>query len=361
MLAVTEITKHYEGFTLGPIDLTIENEVLVVLGPSGSGKTTLLSLIAGIRSLDAGEISLDDTTVSNVPIEQRNAGLVFQDGSLFPHMTARENIEYADTTPSTVTELAKTLEITPVLDQTPATLSGGETQRVALARTLAADPDILLLDEPLSSLDTPTRRRLRDELHTVFESLEIPVILVTHNQRTAMALGDRLAILRDGGIEQIGTPTEVTSEPETPFVAQFTGNTNLLNATITDRNNGTLSLKTGSILLTTTGEYSVGDTVTACIHPARITIQPEATQITGPNNTIPGIVDRWLHEGTQYRIDVRIPEIQTSLSVTISPNDFDELNLHSTDHVILEFPPSAIHVITNADSEAPTQLPNQSV
>lgn len=360
MLTVTEITKHYGEFTLGPIELTIENEVLVVLGPSGSGKTTLLSLIAGITPLDAGEISLGGNMISNIPIEHRNAGLVFQDGSLFPHMTARENIEYATTTQSSVTDVAETLEITGVLDQTPATLSGGETQRVALARTLAADPDILLLDEPLSSLDTPTRQRLRDELHTVFDSLEIPVILVTHNQRTAMALGDRLAILRDGKIEQIGTPTEVTSEPESPFVAQFTGNTNLLEATVTDRENDTVFLKTGGFTLRTTGEYSVGDTVIACIHPARITIRTESTPHPGPNNSMQGVVERWLHESTQYRVDVRIPEIQSSVTVTISPNAFDDLSLHSNDHVVLEFPPSAIHVITDTDSGTPTQLSHQS-
>lgn len=360
MLTVTEITKHYEEFTLGPIDLTIENEVLVVLGPSGSGKTTLLSLIAGITSLDAGEISLDGTTVSNVPIEHRNAGLVFQDGSLFPHMTARENIEYAATTPGVVTDLAETLEITGVLDQSPATLSGGETQRVSLARTLAANPDILLLDEPLSSLDTPTRQRLRDELHTVFDSLEIPVVLVTHNQRTAMALGDRLAVLRDGVIEQIGTPTAVTSEPESPFVAKFTGNTNLLDATVTDRENDTIFLKTGGISLTTTGEYSAGDAVTVCIHPARITIRPESTAHTRSDNSMSGIVERWVHEGTQYRVDIAIPEIQSSVTVAISPNAFDDLSLHSNDNVVLEFPPSAIHVITDTDPEAPTQVVSQS-
>lgn len=358
MLKLHEITKHYGDFTVGPVDLAVKNEVVVILGPSGSGKTTLLSLIAGITPLDTGEVTLHGNSLSKTPIEHRNAGLVFQDGSLFPHMTARENIEYAATNTTTVTELADTLEITGVLDQSPTTLSGGEIQRVALARTLAAEPEVMLLDEPLSSLDTPTRRRLRDELHTVFNSLQIPVLLVTHNQRTAMALGDRLAILNDGTIQQIGTPNEINTTPETPFVAQFTGNPNLLEAQVIDRENGTITLETGTLTLRTPSDHAIGDTVTACIHPARITIQTDSAPHTAPTNSIPGTVNRWLNEGTQYHVDIEIQEIQRSLSVTVSPTEFDDLNLQSTDNVTLEFPPHAIHLIPDTNSEEPTRPVN---
>jgi ABC-type spermidine/putrescine transport systems, ATPase components len=130
--------------------------------------------------------------------------MVFQEGALLPHMTARKNIEYAATSTDRVDELATVLELKDVLERKSPTLSGGERQRVALARTLATDPDVLLLDEPLSSLDAPIRKRLRDELHSLFESLEIQILYVTHDQRTATALGDRVAIVRDGDLEQVG-------------------------------------------------------------------------------------------------------------------------------------------------------------
>ncbi len=355
MLELHDITKRYDDFTLGPLDLTVGNEVVVVLGPSGSGKTTLLSLIAGITPLDSGDIVLHGNSISTVPLEHRNTGLVFQDGSLFPHMTARENIEYAATTNSIVTEVAETLEITSILDQSPATLSGGETQRIALARTLAAEPAVLLLDEPLSSLDTPTRRRLRDELHRVFDSLNIPIILVTHNQRTAMSLGDRLTILRDGAIEQIGTPGEIHSNPASPFVAEFTGNSNLIDATVTDRTSETITLKTGTHTLTTAGEWSVGTTVTMCIHPARITIHAEPPAPDPPDNLISGEVERWLHEGSEYRVYCTISDLPTPLTVTVSPTKFEALNLGPNTPVHLELPPNAIHILTASTSTPPTR------
>lgn len=173
MLELTTLSKTYDGFCFGPVDLSVDDEVLAVLGPSGSGKTTLLSLIAGIIRSDAGSISLNDSPLIDRSPEKRQTGLVFQDGALFPHMTARENIAYATDDHDHIGDIAELLEIEDTLDRRPRTLSGGEQQRVALARTLAADPDTLLLDEPLSSLDAPTSRRLRDELHDLFTSLSL--------------------------------------------------------------------------------------------------------------------------------------------------------------------------------------------
>ncbi|MFB6256960.1 MAG: ABC transporter ATP-binding protein, partial [Haloplanus sp.] len=158
-LRLDGVTKRYAGFELGPLDLAVADEVLAVLGPSGCGKTTLLWLVAGLTRLDAGTVTLDGRTLDGRPPENRGIGLVFQDGALFSHLTARENIAYA-ATEDRVDDLAATLEIRDLLDRRPPSLSGDERQRVALARTLAADPDALLLDEPLSSLDAPIRRRL---------------------------------------------------------------------------------------------------------------------------------------------------------------------------------------------------------
>lgn len=223
MLDVTDLSKTYGDFRLGPIDLAVEAEVLAVLGPSGCGKTTLLSLIAGLVAPDDGSMALGGRPIDGRPPEERDVGFVFQDGALFPHMTARENVAYASASPGHVDDLATTLEIESLLDRPATTLSSGERQRVALARALAADPAVLLLDEPLANLDAPIRRRLRAQLGALFESLAIPVVYVTHDQRTATALGDRVAVLRDGRIVQRGRAETVFEEPRTAFVARFVG------------------------------------------------------------------------------------------------------------------------------------------
>lgn len=223
MLDVTALAKDYGDFRLGPLDLAVDAEVLAILGPSGCGKTTLLSLVAGLLAPDGGSVALGGRPLDGRPPEERDVGLVFQDGALFPHMTARENVAYPGASPERVDDLATSLEIEPVLDRPATALSGGERQRVALARALAADPAVLLLDEPLSNLDAPIRRRLRAQLDALFESLSIPVVYVTHDQRTATALGDRVAVLRDGRIVQRGRAESVFETPRTTFVARFVG------------------------------------------------------------------------------------------------------------------------------------------
>jgi len=222
-LALDGLAATRGDFRLGPLDLAVDEEVLAVLGPSGSGKTTLLSLIAGLAAPDDGSVTLADRPLEGLPPEARDVGLVFQDGALFPHMTARENVAYPGATPERVAELAATLEIAAILDRPATALSGGERQRVALARALAADPEALLLDEPLANLDAPVRRRLRRRLRELFDDLAVPVVYVTHDQRAASALGDRVAVMRDGAVVQAGGVADVFERPATPFVARFVG------------------------------------------------------------------------------------------------------------------------------------------
>jgi len=346
MLDVTTLTKTYDTFGFGPVDLTVNDEVLSILGPSGSGKTTLLSLIAGIVDPDRGSISLNGERLNGRPLQERRTGLVFQDGALFPHMTARENIGYAATNRNRITEFASLLEITDVLDRRPPTLSGGEQQRVALARTLAADPDLLLLDEPLASLDAPIRRRLRRELHTLFTSLEIPVIYVTHDQRTATALGDRTAIFRDGTIEQIGTPMTVINRPATRFVARFTGNENLFETTVVEQHEDTTLLQVGNVRLQATTAAAAGTNVTLCIHPSRIQVHaPNEDNDLHCENAASGTIDRWLNEGDEYRVEVDLDDAPITLTTTIRPPSFDQLPLEADSSVWVTVPPDAIHLI----------------
>ncbi|QZP39355.1 ABC transporter ATP-binding protein [Halobaculum magnesiiphilum] len=345
-LELSRLRKAYGQFDFGPVDLTVEEEVLAVLGPSGSGKTTLLSLIAGITSPDSGSIQLDGRELVGLPLQDRHVGMVFQDGALFPHMTARENIEYAATASDRADELATLLELEGVLDRKPPKLSGGERQRVALARTLATDPDILLLDEPLSSLDAPIRKRLRDELHSLFKSIEIPVLYVTHDQRTATALGDRIAIVRDGALEQVDSSSAVLTRPTNQFVARFTGNENLFEGTVADRSKDGVMVQVGDVQFQTSAPDVSTSTVTVCIHPSRIEVEtPPLADGDGTANTVTGTVARWLNEGSEYRIEIEIVAGTLTLIANVRPPTFERLALENGSEVQVLIPQESLHLI----------------
>jgi molybdate/tungstate transport system ATP-binding protein len=345
-LELSRLRKSYGQFDVGPVDLTVEDEVLAVLGPSGSGKTTLLSLIAGITSPDSGSTQLAGRELVGLPLEDRHVGMVFQEGALFPHMTVRENIGYAATAGDRVDELATLLELEDVLDRGPPTLSGGERQRVALARTLATDPDVLLLDEPLSSLDAPIRTRLRNELHALFESLAIPILYVTHDQRTATALGDRIAIVRDGDLEQVGSPSTVLTRPTSRFVARFTGTENLYEGTVTDRTADGATVRVGDIRYQTTASDIHTSTVTVCVHPSRVAVEaPHSAAGDRTANTVAGTVARWLNEGSEYRIDIEIDGGSITLRATVRPPTFERLALENGSEVRVLIPKESIHLI----------------
>jgi ABC-type Fe3+/spermidine/putrescine transport system ATPase subunit len=208
-----------------------EGETLVVLGPSGSGKTLLLETVAGFHPHD-GRVDHDGRDLTGTPPEGRNFGFVFQDYALFPHLTVRENVAFGSRYHEETLdpdELLAELGVADLADRTPTTLSGGEQQRVALARSLAIHPAALLLDEPLSALDVPTRQALRSDLLDLLDG--VTALYVTHNRTTARALADRIAVMHDGELVQVGTPDEVFQSPASPFVARFTG-ANVLPTTV---------------------------------------------------------------------------------------------------------------------------------
>src|SRR5580704_11414564 len=266
-------TRALEPVTLG----IARGETVVLLGPSGCGKTTLLRMIAGLEMPDAGgRILFNETDVTGVPIEQRNVGMVFQSYALFPNMNVADNIGYGlkirgvktAERKARVVELVALTGIEGLEDRRIDQLSGGQRQRVALARAVAVRPSVLLLDEPLTALDAALRERLRSELDRLLRTLGITTIYVTHDQAEAMALGDRIVVMRNGAIAQIGSPREIYFSPQSRFVAEFVGAANILEASI---ENGELKLPGGRIKL---GNGAPAGAVTAMVRPEAIAIVP---------------------------------------------------------------------------------------
>ncbi|MFB6198700.1 MAG: ABC transporter ATP-binding protein, partial [Halobacteriaceae archaeon] len=332
--------KARGSFELGPINLSIDDEILSVLGPSGCGKTTLLNLIAGILSPDCGEIVLDGNRIDEAKPESRGTVLVFQEGALFPHMTARENIEYAATSERDLRELTQLLEIQDILDQSASTLSGGEAQRVALGRALAADPDALLLDEPLANLDAPIRRRLRDDFRELLAPLSIPVVYVTHDQTEASSIGDRIAVMSDGRMVQVGTPTDVFERPATKFVARFTGSSNVFRGTVIDDSH----IQWGEEQLeTSVSDRTSGDEVWFCVRPESIHVAVE--RIDNVENLLQGTISTTIFEGDSYRVHVQPDGAPEQIEMSVPPPDFKQFDLHQVERLEVSVPPTSIHVI----------------
>ncbi|MFB6161892.1 MAG: ABC transporter ATP-binding protein [Halococcoides sp.] len=225
------VRKTYEGRpVIEDCSLSVrEGDVLTVLGPSGCGKSTLLRLIAGLETPTGGQIAIAGQTVATadsvVPPEERSVGLVFQEYALFPHLTVAENVGYAVDDSDRIDEMLELVDLGGLGDRDPAALSGGQRQRVALARSLAPDPDVLLLDEPFSNLDVGLRDQVRDDVLGILDRTDVTTIAVTHDQREALAMSDRVAVLHDGQIAQIDPPEAIFQRPGSRFVARFLGRT----------------------------------------------------------------------------------------------------------------------------------------
>lgn len=235
-IVLENVTKHFRapgGQTiqaLSGVSLTVQDrEMLTLVGPSGCGKTTMLRLIAGLEEVTKGAISLNGKLVNGVPPKDRNVAMVFQNHALYPHLTAGENIAFGlklrrvpkPEITQQVGETAELLGLRNCLGRRPAELSGGERQRVALGRALVRRPQVLLLDEPLSNLDAPLRRELRRELLRLHREITLTIVYVTHDQIEAMALGQRVAVMNSGVMEQVDSPADLRARPATPFVAAF--------------------------------------------------------------------------------------------------------------------------------------------
>lgn len=349
---VENITKRFGKLVaVDNVSLHVKDkEYFSLLGPSGCGKTTLLRLIAGLIAPDEGKIYIGDKLVNDVPPEDRDIGFVFQTFALFPHMNAWNNVTYgprvkgfdmnkAETIGHEVLEMVKLHER---IDAFPNELSGGMMQRIAVARALAAGAKLLLLDEPLGQLDAKVRNELRYDIRRMAKDLDLTAIHVTHDQSEAMAISDRIAVMKKGKVIQVGTPMELYMEPESIFVSHFIGETNFLEgyASAVKRNMTKVELRGGIEVEAKSNAVKSGEKVVLAIRPETLDIQKSPNKTP---NAVSGTVERITFEGTVIRYEVRLDN--QDLIVVNKPSMIGEW-LSTGDHVTLSFPPEKAHLFS---------------
>jgi putative spermidine/putrescine transport system ATP-binding protein len=271
---------------LDQLDLTVQpGELIALLGPSGCGKTTTLRLLAGLEDTDTGRINVAGRDITRLPASKRDMGMVFQAYSLFPHMTVKENVAFglrlrkisSTQRDKRALEMLELVELATQADRYPHQISGGQQQRVALARALAIEPQVLLLDEPLSALDAKVRAQLRDQIRRIQLEVGITTLFVTHDQEEALAIADRVGVMRAGRLEQLAPPTEVYSRPSTAFVAEFVGLSNRLTGVVT----GSVVTVRGHDLPLVDSSTPAGQ-VTAIVRPEAVTLASDDSGMSGP-------------------------------------------------------------------------------
>jgi sulfate transport system ATP-binding protein len=298
---------------LEDIDFDVaEGESLVLLGASGSGKTTILRVIAGLEEPDTGRVILHGKDVTELPARERGVGVIFQDYALFPRMTVEQNIGYGlrirgkakKEIKETVARLLELIGLEEHRKKMPSQLSGGQQQRVAIARTLAYEPEVLLFDEPFGALDAQTRVRLRREIRALLKKIKVPAIFITHDQEEALELGDRIAVLNAGRIEQVGTPDEVYNKPETEYVATFLGAANLLLGVVHGA-----SVEIGTTALPAaeeTARFREGQSVKLIFRPEDVTLSESGQLPAGCRRLTNGVVEEVHFVGAHERLTIRL-------------------------------------------------------
>jgi ABC-type Fe3+/spermidine/putrescine transport system ATPase subunit len=307
-IRLQELTKRFGRVTaVNHLTLEIrEGELITLLGPSGCGKTTTLRIIGGFEHPEGGEVFFGERAVTRLPPEQRNAGIVFQNYALFPHLTVNENVAFGlDVRGVSRTEIAR--RVTAILDKVQLSglggrythqLSGGQQQRTALARALVINPQVLLLDEPLANLDAKLREEMRFYIRHLQREFGITTVYVTHDQAEAMVLADRIVVMKNGALQQVGDPAEIYGRPQTAWVADFIGLSNFIRGTVIDRQDGHLSVRTPVGTFSASGTAASGEVM--------IVLRPEALHFQGAHpNRLSGVVRERAFLGNllDYRIE----------------------------------------------------------
>ncbi|MGG1684660.1 ABC transporter ATP-binding protein [Pseudalkalibacillus sp. NRS-1564] len=354
MTAVTlsNITKQFGDVTaVKELDITIkEGEFFTFLGPSGCGKTTTLRMIAGFYYPSAGKVKFDDRDMTTVSPEKRNTGMVFQNYALFPHMTVFENVAFGlkvrkvskAEVKRRVEDVLEKVRLKAFIDRQVSQLSGGQQQRVALARALVIEPDILLLDEPLSNLDARLRDEMRNEILRLQREYGITTIYVTHDQVEALTMSDRIAVFNVGNCQQIGTPTEIYNQPVNDFVAEFIGETNLFEVKQRD---GGFFCEALNLLVHTDPP---GEEVFSKNDSFKMSVRPEAIILSKTNlealNVLKGKVDLVQFTGESVHSFIKVNEGHTTLKVT-DLNRGPSTYLREGSDIYVQLPPDQVRIV----------------
>ncbi|MGB9985902.1 ABC transporter ATP-binding protein [Salarchaeum japonicum] len=312
-LELDDITRTYGPETaVEDLSLTVrDGELFTLLGPSGCGKTTTLRLLAGLEQPTSGTVSIAGQTVASAAAssspDERDVGLVFQDFALFPHMTVGENVAYgiadrpAEVREARVTELLDLVDLAGFKDRDPAELSGGQQQRVALARALAPEPAVLLLDEPFSSLDIRLRVEMREELARILDDAGVTAVSVTHDQEEALSISDRIGVMHDGHLKQVGAPEAVFENPESRFVASFLGQAGFLTGRVSERRVDTAVDTLPREQLVGATEQYVGATIDVLVRPDDLRARPVADETDAD-----GVIARRQYTGPSFVYHVEL-------------------------------------------------------
>jgi putative spermidine/putrescine transport system ATP-binding protein len=307
-LTLDRLSKHFGGqLAVDAVSIDVApGELIVLLGPSGCGKTTTLRMIAGFVAPSAGDIRLDGASIADLPPHRRAMGIVFQSYALFPHLTVARNTAFglemrrmgASAIDARVAEMLRTVKLEAYAQRLPRELSGGQQQRVALARALAIRPRVLLLDEPLSNLDAALRQEMAREIRILQQAGGVTTIMVTHDQTEAMALADRLVVMREGSVQQIGTPEDVHLRPANPFVARFIGGSNVLPGRL---DGGTRLVLPGGGAIALSGRYARDGDATLAVRPDSVQLAPP-----GGDSCIEGAVEicTWLGPVVEHAVRI---------------------------------------------------------
>jgi putative spermidine/putrescine transport system ATP-binding protein len=341
------LSRHYGAVVaLDHLDLTVRpGELVALLGPSGCGKTTTLRLLAGLEDTDTGSITVGGRDITRLPASKRDMGMVFQAYSLFPHMTVRQNVAFglrlrrvgAAERDQRAMKMLELVGLTEQANRYPHQISGGQQQRVALARALAIEPQVLLLDEPLSALDAKVRAQLRDEIRRIQLEVGITTLFVTHDQEEALAIADRVGVMREGRLEQLAPPVEVYSRPATSFVAEFVGLTNRLVGEVRD---GQLTVRGCALPLVDSG--TPDGQVVALVRPEAVTLASHDAPESGP---LVGTVIAVTFLGATSRVTVNLGDavVLTQLSTA------DATALPTGSRVALTIRPDPVLVSASSD------------
>ena len=369
VIEIDHVVKRFGEFVaVDDVDFSIgQGEFFSMLGPSGCGKTTTLRMIAGFEQPTSGAIRLDGVDVSKVPPNKRDVNTVFQQYALFPHMNVFDNVAFGPqskkvdktTIKNRVTEMLEVVRLTQFASRRPAQLSGGQQQRVALARALVNLPKALLLDEPLGALDLKLRHAMQFELKRIQREVGITFVYVTHDQEEALTMSDRIAVMSDGRVEQIGTPAEIYDNPASVFVAGFIGQANLWPATVTEHAAGAtrVSALGGASLYGSCGDstLAVGSAVTLMVRPERISISlAQPTSQTGGDQSVNATVSDLAFQGPIVRLALEAAD-GSPIIANVDP-DADLPLLRPGDSVWASWTQSAACVLPSVPNQQPQLL-----